>query len=253
MAVVTGGASGLGEATVRRLAAAGFRCVVLDRDGDRAAGLERELGEAVRAVAGDATDPGVVERAVAAAGSVGVLRMVVACAGGSVTRGVVDAAGSAHPLDDLDALTSINLRASFDVLRQGSAAMVAGSPPVDGERGLVVLAGSIAALEGRAGMAAYAATKAAVLALPLPAARDLAPFGVRVVAIAPGAFDTPMLAAGRGGDPPSTSAGEVPFPHRLGRPDEFAALVEHVWSNKYLNGTVIRLDAGLRLRSGLSG
>jgi len=251
--VVTGGASGLGQATVHRLVGVGFAAVVLDRDGRRAADVHRALGDAVRVVEGDATDPDVVRRAVAVAGDLGVLRVVVACAGGSVTRGVVDAAGAAHPLDDFDGLAAVNLRATFDVLRQGAAAMVAGSPPVDGERGLVVMTGSIAALEGRAGMAAYAATKAAVLALVLPAARDLAPFGIRVLAVAPGAFDTPMLAAGRQGTPPSTSATEVPFPSRLGRPDEFAALVQHAWENKYLNGTTLRLDGGLRLRSGLSG
>jgi NAD(P)-dependent dehydrogenase (short-subunit alcohol dehydrogenase family) len=203
-------------------------------------------------VAGDATDPAVVERAVSAAASAGPLRVVVACAGGSVTQGIVDRSGQPHPMDGFDRMVAVNLRATFDVLRQGAAAMVAGSPPVDGERGVVVLTGSIAALEGRAGMTAYAATKAAVLALVLPAARDLAAVGIRVVAIAPGAFDTPMLAAGRQGDPPSTSSTEIPFPNRLGHPDEFAALVEHVWQNKYLNGTVLRLDGALRLRSGLT-
>ncbi|HEX3947061.1 MAG TPA: SDR family NAD(P)-dependent oxidoreductase, partial [Acidimicrobiales bacterium] len=220
--------------------------------GDRAGRLQGELGDGLRVVAGDATDPAVVERAVSAAASAGPLRVVVACAGGSVTQGIVDRSGQPHPMDGFDRMVAVNLRATFDVLRQGAAAMVAGSPPVDGERGVVVLTGSIAALEGRAGMTAYAATKAAVLALVLPAARDLAAVGIRVVAIAPGAFDTPMLAAGRQGDPPSTSSTEIPFPNRLGHPDEFAALVEHVWQNKYLNGTVLRLDGALRLRSGLT-
>ena len=237
-ALVSGGASGLGAATARALVDAGARVVVLDLPGalDGA-----DLPASVHRVAGDVLDPDAVERAVAAADG---LRIAVTCAG-VATPGRLLGRDGPTALDAFERVLWINTVGTVGVLRLAAAA-IAEAEPVDGERGVLVTTSSVAAFEGQIGQAAYAASKGAVAALTLPLARELAAVLIRVVSIAPGTFDTPLLA----GLPEAarTALGEaVPHPARLGRPSEFAALVRHIVENPMLNGEVIRLDGALRM------
>jgi NAD(P)-dependent dehydrogenase (short-subunit alcohol dehydrogenase family) len=244
VALVTGGASGLGEATSRRLHAAGAKVVVADVHAERGKTLAEELG--IVFVPSDVTDPDQVQAAVARAGELGPLRAAVSCAGVGWASKVVGRGGRPHELDLFRRTIEINLVGTFNVLRLAAAAMTGNEPQGDGERGVVVNTASTAAFDGQIGQVAYAASKAAVVGLTLPAARDLADTGVRVVTIAPGTFDTPMLAQ----LPDEARAGLaslIPFPRRLGIPEDFAALVEHVVGNTYLNGETIRLDGALRM------
>jgi 3-hydroxyacyl-CoA dehydrogenase / 3-hydroxy-2-methylbutyryl-CoA dehydrogenase len=245
-ALVAGGASGLGEATARRLHADGAHVVIADLNDDRGRSLAAELGERTRFVATDVTDAGAVGAAVGAAAEQPVpLRIAVSCAGIGWAGRVVGKRG-VHGLEPFETVIRVNLLGTFNVMRLAAAAMVENEPTESGERGVCVNTASIAAFDGQIGQIAYAASKGAIVSMTLPAARDLAPAGVRVCAIAPGTFDTPLLGA-----LPEDAREElrrvVPFPARFGQPDEFAALVAHIVENEMLNGEVIRLDGALRM------
>lgn len=244
--VVTGGASGLGAATARRLHGGGARVVVLDRAAEAGEALARGLGEGAAFVAGDVTDEATVRGAFDLARErFGAVRAVVGCAGVG-TPGRVLAKDGPQPLDAFARVVQVNLIGMFNVLRLGAAAMSGNDPNDEGERGVVVMTASIAAYDGQVGQAAYAASKGGVVSMTLPAARELARFGVRVVTVAPGLFDTPLLGALP--EAARQSLGQqVPFPSRLGRPDEFAALIEHIVENPMLNGETLRLDGALRM------
>ncbi len=245
-ALVAGGASGLGEATVRRLHSGGAHVVIADVNEERGRALESELGDRATFVPTNVTDEATVGNAVrAAAGQLVPLRIAVSCAGIGWASRVAGRRG-AHPLQPFETVIQVNLIGTFNVMRLSAAAMLESEPTESGERGVCVNTASIAAFDGQIGQIAYSASKGGIVSMTLPAARDLASVGVRVCAIAPGTFDTPLLAA-----LPTESrealAAAVPFPSRLGRPDEFAALVAHIVENEMLNGEVIRLDGALRM------
>ena len=245
-AIVTGGAGGLGAATVRRLVEIGMRVVIFDRDGDRAGELAKELGDAAFAVSGDVLDDDDVQAAVDAAQSLGPLSVVVNVAGGGVGGGrTVGRDGTPHDKEAFVKTLEINAVSTFNMTRLAAAAMAANEPDDDGQRGVIVNTGSLAGLEGKAGQLAYATGKAAVLGMTLPLARDLAPLGVRVCAIAPGVMGTPLM-LGAMEHLKHDPADGVLQPRRMGRPEEFALLVESIVRNPYLNGENIRLDGGLR-------
>ncbi|HWF51096.1 MAG TPA: SDR family NAD(P)-dependent oxidoreductase [Solirubrobacteraceae bacterium] len=245
-ALVVGGASGLGEATARRLHGGGARVVIADVNEERGQEVAGELGELAIFVRVDVTDPATVEAAVElAAAQPGGLRISVCCAGIEWGERVARSKGP-HALDPFAKVIGVNLIGSFNVLRFAAAAMLGNDPADSGERGVCINTASVAAYEGQIGQVAYAASKGGIVGMTLPAARDLAGAGIRVCAIAPGIFDTPMLA----GLPDPTRealASAVPFPSRLGRPSEFAALAAHIVENEMLNGEVIRLDGALRM------
>jgi NAD(P)-dependent dehydrogenase (short-subunit alcohol dehydrogenase family) len=246
IAAVFGGASGLGEASARRLAAGGAKVLIADVNEQRAAAVAGEIGGAH--VVADVTDGESVENAIAAAGELGDLRIAVDCAGIATPTKLVRK-GKPTPLEDFAKVLAVNLLGTINVLRCSAAAMAAGEPAGDGDRGVCVVTASIAAYEGQVGQVAYAASKAGVAGLTLPVARELADKAIRVVAIAPGLFDTPLL-AGLPGPAREALAGSVPYPARLGDPAEYAALVEHIVLNTMLNGETIRLDGALRMGPG---
>jgi 3-hydroxyacyl-CoA dehydrogenase/3-hydroxy-2-methylbutyryl-CoA dehydrogenase len=245
-ALVAGGASGLGEATVRHLHGAGAHVVIADLNAERGAALAQELGERASFVATDVTEPGSVEAAVqAAAGADGGLRISVCCAGIGHGERVAGRRGPHQP-EPFQKVIAVNLVGTFHVLRLASAAMLGNEPLDSGERGVCVNTASIAAFDGQIGQIAYAASKGGIVGMTLPAARDLAVGGVRVCTIAPGTFETPLL--GELSEATRTALGDaVPFPSRLGQPAEYAALAAHIISNQMLNGEVIRLDGALRM------
>lgn len=238
-AVVTGGASGLGRATVEALVSRGYRVLALDLAADRMPPLT-----GVEAVAVDVTDGAAMEAAFARLGDVP-LRCAVACAGVAPARRLVGRHGL-HDTETFARTLAINVTGTFHLLRLAAGRMAAAAPAEDGARGVIVVTASIAAEDGQIGQCAYAASKGAVWSMVLPAARELASLGIRVVGIAPGAFATPMLAAMPDSVRGSLAA-TVPFPQRLGAPGEFAALMLHILDNAYLNGTVVRLDGALRM------
>ncbi len=244
--LVSGGGSGLGAATVRRLVAAGGRVVIGDVNRATGEALAAELGPNAAFAAADVTDEGAVKAAVELAVSrFGALHGAVNCAGVGDPGKVLGKDGP-HPLALFEKVVRINLVGTFNVLRLAAEAMARNEPDAGGERGIVVNTASIAAYDGQIGQVAYAASKGGIVGLTLPAARELARLGIRVMTIAPGIFDTPLLA----GLPEAArlSLGtQVPFPSRLGNPAEYAALVEHVVVNTMLNGEVIRLDGALRM------
>jgi len=243
-AIVTGGASGLGAATARTLAAAGAKVAVLDVNAKAAAEVAIDINGL--AIACDVADPAAAEAAIKqAAADHGAARILVNCAGIGPAKRIVGRDG-AMPLADFERVIRINLIGSFNMLRLAAAAMQPLAPLADGERGVIVSTASVAAYEGQIGQAAYSASKGGVAALILPAAREFAQFGIRVLAIAPGIFGTPMLRALPQEAQDSLGAA-VPFPKRLGEPREYAALVMHCIHNGYLNGEVIRIDGALRL------
>jgi 3-hydroxyacyl-CoA dehydrogenase/3-hydroxy-2-methylbutyryl-CoA dehydrogenase len=245
-ALVVGGASGLGEATARALHERGAHVVVADLDADRGAALAAALGERAAFVAADVTRAEDVEAAVAAAADLpGGLRISVHCAGIGYAERVARGRGP-HRLDAFERVIAVNLTGTFNALRLASAAMLSNEPGEAGERGVCINTASIAAYDGQIGQIAYAASKGGVVAMTLPAARDLAASGIRVCAIAPGLFDTPLL-AGLPAEARAQLAASIPFPPRLGRPAEFAELACHVVANEMLNGEVIRLDGALRM------
>ena len=246
-AIVTGGAGGLGSATVRRLGASGMGVVIFDRDGEGAANLARELGPSFVAVGGDVTDDDDVRAAIGAAHSLGALSVVVNVAGGGL-RGAgrtLARDGTPHDKEAFIGTMAMNAIGTFNVTRLAAAAMSANEPDEDGQRGVVVNTGSLAGLEGQAGQLAYAAAKAAILGMTLPLARDLAAIGVRVCAIAPGTMGTSAM-LGAPEELKEKLVSSIVFPKRMGRPEEFALLVESIVKNPYLNGENFRLDGALR-------
>jgi NAD(P)-dependent dehydrogenase (short-subunit alcohol dehydrogenase family) len=242
-AVVVGGAGGLGEATVRRLHAAGAKVVVADLADDKGAALEKELG--VRYMRTDATDENDVKAAMAEAASAGPLRISVDAHGGPAIGGrLVGKDGEPLDLSGFRQTIEIYLTGVFNVMRL-AAATIARTEPVDGDRGVIINTASIAAYEGQIGQVPYAAAKGGVVSMTLVAARDLSPLGIRVVTIAPGTFLTP--AYGKSGEKLEAYWGpQVPHPRRMGQSPEYASLVQHICENDYLNGEVIRLDGALR-------
>ena len=244
-AIVTGAASGLGAAAAAGLRAAGARVTILDRDADRGAALAAEIGAGFVAV--DVTDDGSVARAVAAAtAGMGRITACINCAGIATAARTLGRDGP-HDWAAFRRTLDINLAGSFNVARLAVAEMAKNAPDADGARGVVIHTASIAAYDGQKGQAAYAASKAGVAGLVLPMARDLAGLGIRVMAIAPGVFRTPML-EGLGEEIMQGLAADVPCPPRLGDPAEFAATVRFIIECGYLNATTIRLDGGLRMR-----
>jgi NAD(P)-dependent dehydrogenase (short-subunit alcohol dehydrogenase family) len=245
-AIVTGGAGGLGGATVRHLVDIGMGAAIFDRDVDRAAELAKELGDATVAVGGDVNDDDDVSAAVDAARSLGALALVVNIAGGGLGGGrTVGRGGVMHDKGAFVATMEMNAFGTFNVSRLAAAAMADNEPDSEGERGVIVNTGSIAGMEGQTGQIAYAAAKAAILGMTLPMARDLAPIGVRVCGIAPGTMGTPLM-LGVSEDVRDKLVENIMFPKRMGRPEEFALLVESIARNPYLNGENIRLDGALR-------
>jgi NAD(P)-dependent dehydrogenase (short-subunit alcohol dehydrogenase family) len=244
VAVVTGGASGLGLATARRLAAAGASVAIIDLpSAPGASALEQIDGNAVFAPA-DVTSEDDVRAALDTAATLGPIRVAVNCAGIG-TPGRVIGKNGVLPLDQFARVVSVNLIGTFNVIRLAAERIVA-ADIVDGERGVIVNTASAAAFDGQIGQAAYSASKGGVVGMTLPIARDLADKLIRVMTIAPGLFKTPML-AGLPADAQESLGRQVPHPSRLGDPDEFAALVEHIVANPMLNGEVIRLDGAIRM------
>jgi NAD(P)-dependent dehydrogenase (short-subunit alcohol dehydrogenase family) len=245
-ALVVGGASGLGAAAATALHERGARVVIADLDAERGAALAAQLGERARFAAADVTDAEQLELAVAlAAQAPGGLRISIHCAGIGHAERVARSKGP-HRAETFEKVIAVNLIGTFHALRLSSAAMLANEPDDAGERGVIVNTASIAAFDGQIGQVAYAASKGGVVALTLPAARDLAASAIRVCAIAPGLFDTPLL-AGLPADARTQLAASIPFPQRLGDPPEFAALACHIAETQMLNGEVVRLDGALRM------
>jgi NAD(P)-dependent dehydrogenase (short-subunit alcohol dehydrogenase family) len=236
--LVAGGGSGLGEATTRMLAESGANVVVADLKGEG-------LPENVRFVAADVTDERAVQSAVDAALEFEGLHCAINCAGVAIAQKVLGREGP-HPLESFERVVRINLIGTFNVVRLAAEAMSRNEPSQSGERGVLVNTASIAAFDGQIGQAAYAASKGGVVAMTLPLARELARSGIRVTSIAPGIFDTPML-AGLPEDARESLGRQVPFPSRLGKPEEYAAMVCHIVENEMLNGEVIRLDGAIRM------
>jgi NAD(P)-dependent dehydrogenase (short-subunit alcohol dehydrogenase family) len=243
-ALVVGGASGLGEATARRLHARGAELTIADVNAEKGQALAEELG--ARFVACDVREEDQVQAAVEAAGEAdGGLRISVCCAGTGWAQKVAGSKGP-HPLMPFEVIIGINLIGTFNVLRLAATKMLEAAPLEDGERGVCINTASIAAFDGQIGQIAYSASKGGVVGMTLPAARDLSSSGIRVVTIAPGLFDTPLLAALP--EEARTALGKsVPYPQRLGQPPEYAQLACHVVENAMLNGETIRLDGALRM------
>lgn len=243
-ALVTGGASGLGAATARRLAQAGAQVTILDRNLALAQTVAAEIGGL--ALACDVADADAAAAAVGQARAAhGVARILVNCAGIGAAQRIVGRDG-AMPLEEFARVINVNLIGSFNLLRLAAAEMTNLAPLADGERGVIISTASVAAYEGQIGQAAYAASKGGIVSLILPAARESAQFGIRINAIAPGLFHTPLL-SGLPQAAQDSLAAAVPFPKRLGQPDEYAQLVLHLIENVMINGEVIRLDGALRM------
>jgi NAD(P)-dependent dehydrogenase (short-subunit alcohol dehydrogenase family) len=246
VALVTGGASGLGEASARHLLGCGARVLIFDRDEARAKALVEELGANTDYVAGDATDEHDTQRAVDAASELGQLRMVVACAGGGAEGGrTVNRDGTPHALQPFIDTMHLNMVSTFNTLRLAASAMSALAPSEGGERGALVLTASIAGFEGQIGQIAYGSAKAGIIGMTIIAARDLAAAGIRVNTIAPGTMNTPIWQHAPVKVKESLEA-KVPFPPRFGEPAEFAELAAHLLTNEYINGQVIRIDGAIR-------
>ncbi|MDU9408277.1 3-hydroxyacyl-CoA dehydrogenase [Pseudomonas sp. zfem001] len=244
--LISGGASGLGLATARELVGQGGKVVLLDINAEAGQQALAELGANARFVRADITREEDGRAAVAQVlEAFGALHGLVNCAGVAPAEKVLGRNG-AHGLDSFRRTVEVNLIGSFNLLRLAAEAMAQNAPNVEGERGVIINTASVAAFDGQMGQAAYAASKGGVAALTLPAARDLARSGIRVMCIAPGVFETPMM-AGMPQEVRDSLAANVPFPQRLGRPDEYAALVRHIVENTMLNGELIRLDGALRM------
>jgi NAD(P)-dependent dehydrogenase (short-subunit alcohol dehydrogenase family) len=245
VALVTGGASGLGRATAERLHASGAQVVILDLPDSAGAEVAAALGDKAVSVVADVTDPEQVEQAIARASELGPLRVLVHCAGRGTPLRLVEKGGLPGSLEKFTEIVTLNLIGSFNVLRLAAVSM-AGNEPLDGDRGVCVLTASVAAFEGQIGQIPYAASKAGVVGMTLVAARDLASKLIRVCTIAPGTFDTPLLAR-RPQHILDSLGAAVPHPSRLGKPAEFAALAQHIVENQMLNGETIRLDGAMRM------
>ena len=235
--LVTGGGSGLGAAVAGNLVGGGANVVVAD--------LEGEENENVRFIETDVTDEDSVQAAIDASLEFGELHGTINCAGVATAEKVLGKEGP-HSLDSFNQVVQVNLIGTFNVARLAAAVMKENEPTEGGERGVIVNTASVAAFEGQIGQAAYAASKGGVVSLTLPLTRELASYGIRVVAIAPGIFDTPMM-AGLPEEARESLGNQVPFPSRLGKPEEYAALVRHIIENEMLNGEVIRLDGAIRM------
>jgi NAD(P)-dependent dehydrogenase (short-subunit alcohol dehydrogenase family) len=246
-AIVTGGASGLGAATARELASRGAKVAILDRNGAGAQALATEIGAGAIGIECDITSADSVTQALAAAAAAhGAARLLMNIAGIGTARRIVGKDGVAAPLEDFRRVVEVNLVGTYNVTRLAAAAMIRLEPLADGERGVVVCTASVAAFDGQVGQEAYAASKGGVVSMTLPLARDLSQFGVRVCTIAPGLFLTPLMAELP--QPVQESlAASIPFPKRLGKPEEFAHLAASIIENVALNGEVIRLDGALRM------
>lgn len=245
VALVTGGASGLGAAVVRRFAASGAKIVIADVNDDKGTQLAAELGDNVRFVRTDVTDGAQVQAAVDAAAEFGGLHILLNAAGIGRAIKTVGREGP-HPLDQFELVIKINLIGTFNVIRLAAVQMQQNTPNENDERGVIISTASVAAFDGQIGQAAYSASKGGIVGMTLPIARDLSRDGIRVCTIAPGIFDTPLLAGLP--EPARKSLGEqVPFPSRLGQPSEYAQLAAAIVENPMLNGEVIRLDGALRM------
>jgi NAD(P)-dependent dehydrogenase (short-subunit alcohol dehydrogenase family) len=242
---VTGGASGLGAATARMLVGSGARVLIADVNDAAGSGVAAELGAPARFAHVDVADEDSVHKGLAAAAELGTLRGVVNAAGVVLAEKVLGKNGP-HTFDAFMRIIRINLGGTFNVIRLASAIMSAAEPAGSGERGVIINTASVAAFDGQIGQAAYSASKGGIVGLTLPIARELARYGIRVMTIAPGIFDTPLM-----GSLPQAArdslAQQVPFPPRLGKPPEYAALVRHIFENEMLNGEVIRLDGAIRM------
>jgi 3-hydroxyacyl-CoA dehydrogenase / 3-hydroxy-2-methylbutyryl-CoA dehydrogenase len=246
IAVVTGGASGLGEATVRNLVSAGARVAIFDLQSDRGEALVKEIGDAVIFVNTDVTSSENVQEAIEkTTKTFGGINVAINCAGFGGSRKVLSKEGP-MPLDFFNMRIQVNLVGTFNVIRLAIEKMVNNTSGEDGEKGVIINTASTAAFEGQIGQAAYAASKGGIVAMTLPVARECAGYGIRVVTIAPGLFETPMLA--RVPEKAKDALGKmVPFPKRLGEPSEYAYLVQHIIENMMINGEVIRIDGSLRM------
>ena len=243
--LVSGGASGLGAACIRLLHSAGARVVIADLNAEGGQALAAELGDRAKFVQANVTDEAQVQAAVQAAVDGGGLHVAISCAGIGVAERVVGKDGP-HSLAAFNKVIQVNLIGTFNVIRLAATAMSANQPTEGGERGVLINTASVAAFDGQIGQAAYSASKGGIVGMTLPIAREIARHGIRIMTIAPGIFDTPLL----GGlpEPARISLGQqVPFPPRLGRPDEYAALAKHIIENEMLNGEVIRLDGAIRM------
>jgi len=245
--LVTGGASGLGAACVKLLTQAGAKATIVDLNPETGAALAEELGTAAQFVKTDVTNEADVQAAIKAAiDKFGALHVVINCAGIGVAEKVLGKNGPAS-LTSFSKVIQINLIGTFNVIRLASAAMAENQADAEGERGVIINTASVAAFDGQIGQAAYSASKGGIVSMTLPIARELARYGIRVLAIAPGIFDTPMLQGLP--EPARISLGQqVPFPPRLGRPAEYAALAKHMVENTMLNAEIIRLDGGIRMQ-----
>ncbi len=247
VALVTGGASGLGEACVRRFTGLGMKAIILDRDAERGKALVSALGEAARYAQADVTSERDVQGAIdLAQEAFGGLNVVVNCAGVAWASRTVGKDGP-HTLDLFESVIKINLIGTFNVIRLAAARMGQNSPNEQGERGVIINTASVAAYDGQIGQAAYAASKGGIVGMTLPIARDLARVGIRVMTIAPGIFETPMV-GGMTPEVQASLAAQIPFPSRLGKPDEYAQLAQSIIENPFLNGEVIRLDGAVRMQ-----
>jgi NAD(P)-dependent dehydrogenase (short-subunit alcohol dehydrogenase family) len=244
--LVTGGASGLGAACVRLLIQAGARVVIADLNSETGTALATELGESTLFVKTNVVDEASVQNAVqAAVDKFGGLHVLINCAGIGVAERVLGKTGP-HSLESFNKVIQVNLVGTFNSIRLAAAAMASNTPNEGGERGVIINTASVAAFDGQIGQAAYSASKGGIVGMTLPIARELARLGIRVMTIAPGLFDTPLLAGLP--EPARISLGQqVPFPPRLGRPDEYAMLAKHIIETEMLNAEVIRLDGGIRM------
>ncbi|HLW03326.1 MAG TPA: 3-hydroxyacyl-CoA dehydrogenase [Ktedonobacterales bacterium] len=244
--LITGGASGLGAACARTLSQAGAKVAIADLNKDAGEALARELGNAALFVSTNVTEEDSVQAAVqAAVAQFGALQVLINCAGIGAAEKVLGKTGPSS-LASFSKVISVNLIGTFNAIRLAAAMMAENTPSQGGERGVIINTASVAAFDGQIGQAAYSASKGGIVGMTLPIARELARYGIRVMTIAPGIFDTPLLAGLP--EPARLSLGQqVPFPPRLGRPDEYAALAAHIIENEMLNGEVIRLDGAIRM------
>lgn len=244
--LVTGGASGLGAACVKLLTQAGAKATIVDLNPEAGAALAEELGSAAQFVKTDVTNEADVQAAIkATVDKFGALHVVINCAGIGVAEKVLGKTGPSS-LASFSKVIQVNLIGTYNVIRLAAAAITENQPDAEGERGVIINTASVAAFDGQIGQAAYSASKGGIVGMILPIARELARYGIRVMGIAPGIFDTPMLQGLP--EPARISLGQqVPFPPRLGRPAEYAALAKHIIENTMLNGEVIRLDGGIRM------
>ena len=245
VAFVTGGASGLGEATARRLHAKGAAVAIIDKNAERGKAVEANLGARARYIETDVTSGESVQAALDAATDLGPLRIAVNCAGSGMAGRTINKDGSPHDLSVYEWVIKLNLIGTFNVASRAAAVMSTQTPNEGGERGVIVNTASIAAFDGQIGQVAYSSSKGGIVGMTLPMARDLAVVGIRVMTIAPGSFETPIF----GFVPQEMKDGLssiVPFPNRMGIPDEFAQLVQHIVENPYLNGETIRIDGAVR-------